>query len=123
MQSKVIRDLAQNESFVIVGRCADYVLSEKDTCLRIFIYADEEDRIARIKDRYMLDSADIARKEVRRTDKQRRSYYQYYTDCRWGSSDNMDLMINSSFFGVNKAVEMIADIVKKRWPDYNQKTD
>ena len=94
-----------------------------DRCLRIFIYADDEDRISRIKDRYMLDSTDIARKEIKQTDKQRRSYYQYYTDLKWGTSEGMNMLISSSYFGINKTAEMIADIVKTRWPDYAQKED
>lgn len=122
-QSSVIKDLAQKESFVIVGRCADYVLGEMEDCLRIFIYADLEDRINRIKERYMLESADVAKKEIKQTDKQRRTYYQYYTDMHWGSKDNMDMLINSSYFGINKTAEMIADIVKTRWPDYAQKPE
>lgn len=122
-QSAVIKDLASKESFVIVGRCANYVLSDMDRCLRIFIYADDEDRISRIKDRYMLDSADIARKEIKQTDKQRRSYYQYYTDLKWGTSEGMNMLISSSYFGINKTAEMIVDIVKTRWPDYAQKED
>ena len=123
IQSSLIKELAEKESFVIVGRCADYILSEREDCLNIFVYAPLEDRIERIKDRYMLESNEVARKEILREDKQRRSYYQYYTDQKWDSSEGKDLCINSSFFGVSKTVELIADIVRKRWPDYTQKND
>lgn len=119
-QSSIIKELAEKESFVIVGRCADYVLADREDCLHVFIYASLEDRIGRIKDRFMIESSEVAKKEVLREDKQRRSYYQYYTDWKWGSREGKHLCIDSSFFGVNKTVEVLADIVKKRWPDYTQ---
>ena len=118
VQSAIIKDLAQKESCVIVGRCADYVLEEFDNVLRIFIHAPIEKRIERIKDRYLLDSDAAARKEIARTDKLRRTYYQYYTDHKWGHSDGFDLAIDSSFLGIEGTIELIKDIVKRHWPDF-----
>ncbi len=120
VQSSIIKELAEKESFVIVGRCADYVMEGNENCLNIFLYAPLEARIERIKDRYMLDSTEVARKETLEEDKQRRSYYQYYTDRKWGGREGKHLCIDTSFFGLQKTVSMIADIVRERWPDYTQ---
>ena len=119
-QSSIIKDLAQKESCVIVGRCADYVLEDNPNCLHIFIYAPLKARIERIMDRYMLESEEAAKREIMRVDKQRRSYYQYYTDRKWGQYSGKNLVIDSSFFGIDKTVDLIAGIVEDRWPDYNK---
>ena len=97
VQTSIIKDLTQKESFVIVGRCADYILEEYPDCMHIFVYAPLKDRIERIKDRYMLESDDVAKKEIMREDKYRRSYYQYYSDRKWGGREGKDLLINSAF--------------------------
>ena len=123
VQTSIIKELTQKESFVIVGRCADYILEEYPDCLNVFIYAPLADRIERIKERYMLESDDVARKEILREDKYRRSYYQYYSDQKWGGREGKDLLINSAFLGVDKCVEMIASIVEERWPDYSRKEE
>lgn len=120
VQSSIIKELAEKESFVIVGRCADYILADKEDCLNIFICASMENRIDRIKDRYMLESTEVARKEIIQEDKQRRSYYQYYTDQKWGGREGKHLIIDTGFFGVEKTIDMIAEIVRRRWPDYAQ---
>lgn len=119
-QSSIIKELAQKESCVIVGRCADYVLEDFTNCLHVFVYAPLESRIQRIMDRYMLESVDAAKREIARVDKQRRSYYQYYTDRKWGQYDGKNLVIDSSYFGVDKTVDLLAEIVTDRWPDYNR---
>jgi len=112
-QSDLIRSLADNESFVIVGRCANSVLYGYADTLDVFVYAPLNDRIDRIRKRYMLDSAEKARKEIVRVDKIRRTYYQYYSEFRWGSKEGFDLMLNSSLFGIDGTVDLLADIVKK----------
>lgn len=122
-QSSIIKELAKKESFIIVGRCADYILADREDCLHIFIYADLSYRIERVKERYMLESDEIAKKEILRGDKQRRSYYQYYTDVKWGSSEGKNLCIDSGYFGIDQTVDLIVNIVRNRWPDYSQKTD
>lgn len=113
-QSEIIQKLAKEESFVIVGRCSNAILDRKDT-LNIFIYAPLKNRIDRIMDRYLIDSPDKARKEILRTDKIRRSYYQYYSDYQWGSREGFDLLIDSSMFGVDGTVDIIESIARKRF--------
>ena len=68
----------------------------------------------------MLESEEAAKREIMRVDKQRRSYYQYYTDRKWGQYSGKNLVIDSSFFGIDKTVDLIAGIVEDRWPDYNK---
>lgn len=122
-QSSIIKDLATKESCVIVGRCADYVLEEFENCLHIYIYAPVSKRIERVKERYLIETDAAARKEINRTDKIRRSYYQYYTDHKWGTVEGKTMAIDSSFLGVDGTVDYIIDLVKRKWPDFEIKTE
>lgn len=114
-QSEVIRSLAQKESFVIVGRCSNSVLKDFAETLDVFIYAPLENRIKRIMDRYLIDSPEKARKEILHADKARRSYYQYYSEYKWGGYEGYDLLMDSSIFGIDPMVEILADIARKRF--------
>ncbi|MGN0307941.1 MAG: AAA family ATPase [Lachnospiraceae bacterium] len=105
-QSKIMVEKAKMESCVIVGRCSDIILKDFAHAAHIFIYADEEDKIMRIRERNNLDEVK-ARKLMKQTEKIRSSYYQYYTDCDWGNRENKDLLINSSKTGIEGAVEVI----------------
>ena len=106
---------AQSESCVIIGRCADFVLRDHENILRIFIQAPLADRVARISDKYLIEIPSEAKKEVLRTDKLRRSYYQFYTDDKWGSREHKDLVINSSVLGIDGTVEFIKEFVEKKF--------
>jgi len=117
-QSLIIKDLADKQSCVIVGRCADYVLADYENCLHVFVYAPIEDRIKRVMERYLIDTTNAAKKEVHREDKVRRSYYQYYTDQKWGRTEGKHLSINSSFLGIDTTVELLLDVISKKWPDF-----
>ncbi len=105
-QSEVIKKLAEEESCVIIGRCADYILRDRKDLLRIFIYADLDARLARITEKGYFAPADVP-KNVRRMDKERQEYYGYYTGWKWGDPAHYDLMINTASLGVDGAVEMI----------------
>lgn len=113
MQSEIIRDAAKESSCVIIGRCSDYVLHNSENVLRVFIYAPLPERIKRIMERYPELSEKEAKDLVTRTDKRRINYYNYYTGKKWGSSENYDIMIDSSYFGVPGTAEYIADAVRK----------
>ena len=110
-QSDLIRSLADNESFVIVGRCANSVLDGYCDTFDVYIYAPLEDRIERVKERYRLDSAEKARKEIARVDKIRKTYYQYYTEYRWGSKEGFDMLLNSSLLGIDGTVDVLESVV------------
>ena len=114
-QSEVIRDLADKESCVIIGRCADFVLREHENVLKIFIQAPLADRVARISEKYLIEIPSEAKKEVLRNDKLRRSYYQFYTDNKWGGRDHKDLVINSSVLGIDGTVDFIKDFVNRKF--------
>ena len=105
-QFDTIKKIAQNESCVIVGRCADYALADEPHCLNIFIRSNMEDRIKRICKR--LDVTESKAKDIiKKEDKQRSSYYNYYTSKKWGDARSYDLCLNTSQISVEDAVELI----------------
>lgn len=112
-QSSVIRKLAQAESCIFIGRCADYILAGTENLVRVFIYADMDARIQRIKEKgYYAD--DEVLKNIRRMDKERREYHRYYTGKDWENLDNYDLMLNSAKLGTDGCVECILNYLKLR---------
>lgn len=104
-QAKVILGIAEKESAVFLGRCADAVLKGKDRCYNFFIYADEEFRHNRAKEVYGNKSI----KELDKENKTRERYYNYYTGQKWGDPLNYDLMINTSRFSIEQAADLILD--------------
>ena len=112
-QSAVIRRLAQEESCIFIGRCADHVLAGTDRLVRIFIYADMEARIQRIREKGYYEEHEIAR-NIRRMDRERRDYHRYYTGKEWEFPENYDLMINTAAIGTDGAVETIKNYLKVR---------
>lgn len=109
-QMQTIRNLAERESCVIVGRCADYVLRERSDVLNVFIHAPLEDRIKRAIERDGVVPGK-AEKRVKRIDKERASYYNFYSTKRWGEASSYDLCLNSSKFGIEGCVEIIKSLL------------
>lgn len=112
LESQIIKETADKGSAIFIGRCANDVLRDYDDVINIFIFAPKLDRIARIMKVEDIQDNLAAEKIVRKTDKTRRSYYQFYTDKKWGSADGMDLMINSSILGIAGSVQLIEDFLK-----------
>ncbi|MBR1692005.1 MAG: cytidylate kinase-like family protein [Lachnospiraceae bacterium] len=110
-QYDAIKKIADEGSCVIVGRCADYALGEYDNCLNIFIHADLESRIERIVNRYNLPEAK-AKDMIIKKDKQRQSYYNYYSSKKWGHSNTYDLSINSAVLGIDGTVKLILQYIE-----------
>ena len=110
-QFEAIRSLAQEGDCIFVGRCADYVLRQREDLLRVFIMAPTEFRVRTMMERQKL-TEDAARKLIRQVDKDRSSYYKYYTDQVWGEIENYDLCINSAVTGVDGAVQAIAGVAR-----------
>ena len=107
-----IKKLANdNGSCVFVGRCADYALKDTPNVLNVFIYSDIENRVKRISEKYNLTEAK-AKDLIKKEDKSRASYYNYYTSKRWGEMKGYDLCINTSAFGKERTVQMICDAAK-----------
>lgn len=106
LQSETIRTIANEHPCVIIGRCADYVLREEPGLVSVFIHSDIERRVARVRERCDL-SAEQARQTIKKTDRRRSSYYNYFTDRNWGGVDNYDLAIDSGRVGIEGAVALI----------------
>lgn len=110
-QFESIRNIAEEGPCVVVGRCADYVLEEFSNCINVFVISDMETRVRRVMERHNI-SEQKARDMVVKTDKQRMSYYTFYTDRKWGDPGNYDLTIDTSVIGVEGAVALIKHFVE-----------
>lgn len=110
-QFQTIQAIAERESCVIVGRCADYALEDHPDCINIFIHAEMEDRIKLVSKRMDI-TENKAKDMILKTDKQRASYYNYYADKKWGDAASYDLTINTSKISVENAVDLILDFRK-----------
>ncbi len=109
-QFDTIKKIAEDESCVMVGRCADYALEGRDDVVNVFIYADLEQRIRRVA--RMFDLTDAKAKDIIvKTDKKRASYYNYYTNKTWGDAKSYDLCLNSGKLGVGGTAKAIMDYV------------
>ena len=114
IQSDVIRKVAAEKSCILVGRCADYILRDNKDCLSVFISASLEDRIRRAMEYNDKLKASDAEEFLRKADKSRASYYNYYTDKTWGTADSYDLCINSSYLGIDKTIDYILSFLQAR---------
>ena len=105
-QRDAVRSVAEKGGCVIVGRCADYILRDRPTLMRVFVRADLDARVQRVCQRDGMSEKEAAEK-IKRMDRTRASYYNFYTDQKWGSAEFYDLCISSSWRGVDAAAEMI----------------
>ena len=105
-QFETIKKIASQESCVIVGRCADYALSDNPDCMNIFIHSDMENRIKMVSKRCNI-TENKAKDMIQKNDKQRSSYYNYYTSKSWGDSTSYHLTLDSGKLGIDGCVEMI----------------
>ena len=112
-QSSVIRKLAQEQSCVIIGRCAEHVLAGEENLVRVFVRADMNARIERIREKGYYAEEDIP-KNIKRMDKERRDYHRYFTGKDWESIENYDLILDSSKIGTDGCVECITNYLKVR---------
>lgn len=110
-QFDTIKKIADEGPCVIVGRCADYALADRTNVVDLFIYGDEAVKTKRIMEKYGLTEAK-ARDMIIKKDKQRQSYYNYYSSKKWGRADSYDLCINSSVLGVEGTVKLIVQYVE-----------
>lgn len=112
LQHDIIRKVSANPC-VIVGRCADYVLSDRNDCVKLFIYADMQKRIKYAVDVYNI-SPDKAQSVIQKVDKSRANYYNYYSTNKWGNPNNYNLCINSGELGVSRSAELIEYYLRQR---------
>ena len=111
-QFEAIKKIAEQGSAIIVGRCADYVLRDMDNVVNVFITASQEDCVKRAVKYYNLDEKK-ALEMIKKTNKKRASYYNFYTDKKWAHADNYDLCINSSI-GIKESCDVIKNFVEKK---------
>ena len=114
LQFENLRQKAESgESFVIVGRCADYVLAQQDHVLNVFITANKEFKVKRLMEQYNLTEKKAMDLIVKK-DRERSSYYNYYTSQKWGNAKSYDLCIDSSKFGIEGTVQVIKNALNYR---------
>lgn len=112
-QSDAIRKVAERESCVFVGRCADYVLRDHPRCVNIFISANMEDRVARLMQNLQI-SAQEAEKRALEGDDKRASYYNYYSALTWGEAATYHICINSSVLGLEGTADFLKSFIVKK---------
>ena len=113
LQSDVIREIAEKESAVIIGRCADYVLRKHEGRFSVFIYSDIDCRRERILERHPELKPSEVIDVINKTDKRRSSYYNFYTGNKWGKYDNYHIALDSGKLGVEACAQIIADCVRR----------
>ena len=114
-ERSLIRELAEKESFVIIGRGANDFLLDNPDALRLFIYAPDSFRIPRVKEDYRIEYDSDAKAKMDHIDKERRQYFEYYTGRSWGALDHHDLMIDSSLLGIDGTVELLIDAIDRKF--------
>lgn len=113
-QAKVIEELSENENCIIIGRCSNLILKERPDVLNVFVYSSDMDFKINRKMKYdSYENANEALKEIQRIDAERAAYYNYFSpNLKWGDKKGYDLMIDTSKFGVEAAIELIKEYVK-----------
>ena len=110
-QRKVILELAEKESCIIIGRNADFILKDRNDVLNVFIHGDMPEKIQRISQLYHVREQDAV-KMIADTDKRRMTNYNFYTDQKWGKASNYTLCLNSSQLGYDRCEAIIMECVK-----------
>ena len=111
IQSNVIRSLADKGPAIFIGRCSDYILRDRK-CLDVFVTATDEVRIKRIAERMNI-TPEQADSLMRKKDRTRETYYNYYTFGNWGVASNYDLCVDSSVLGIEGTADMIIDFCRR----------
>ena len=112
-EADIIKEIADKESCVIIGRCADFILKDRDDVIKVFVYSNMKDKIKRAIEIYGLDK-DKAEKEIKRINKLRSNHYKYYTENEWSNNENYDICINSDSLGVEKSADFICKLVNEK---------
>lgn len=111
-QFDTIKKIANEGPCVIVGRCADYALADYPNCVHVFISADEDYKLKNIMESHQLTAAK-AKDMMIKKDKQRQSYYNYYSSKKWGRADSYDLTLNSAKLGIKGSVELLIRYIEE----------
>lgn len=120
IQSEIIRELAKTESFVVIGKCADYVLRDQPNVVSVYVEASEKDCIATVMDRMQV-SEGRAKELIHKTDKYRADYYKYYTRGKnWRDPLNYDLMLNTSKMSWDNCVKLIKEYLNMKMGTFDK---
>lgn len=109
LQSETIRRIARERSAIFVGRCADYVLREEPRVYSVFLTASRADRIRRIMETCGVPASE-AEEMIGKGDRKRAEYYDFYTFKKWGAASSYDLCINTTLYGMERTVELMAEL-------------
>ena len=109
LQCRIITELAEKGSCILIGRCADYILAERENCLNVFIHASMEKRMERIVQQYG-ERDETPERRVKEKDKQRMEYYKYYTGRKWGDVNNYHICLDSGALGIEKCADLICQL-------------
>ena len=109
LQCRIITELAEKGSCILIGRCADYILEERENCLNMFIHASMEKRMERIVQQYG-ERDETPEHRVKEKDKQRMEYYKYYTGRKWGDVNNYQICLDSGELGIEKCADLICQL-------------
>lgn len=113
-EAKLIRELAEKESCIMVGRCADYILGDNPNNINIFIYAPYENRLVNCVNELGMDCKQ-AKKMINEVDRARDAFHMRYAKYKPNDMNHMDIMVNSAMMGVRGTAEYLCEIVKKRF--------
>ena len=110
-QAKVIRELAEEESCIIIGRCANYIYRDDKDCVSVYLHADREIRCERLQKRDQISEKE-ALKNIQEVDEKRAAFQEQCTSTRWGDGNEYDLCIDTGKIGIENAVEMILEYIR-----------
>ncbi|MBN7773612.1 AAA family ATPase [Clostridium aminobutyricum] len=113
MQFDAMKSITENGPCVIIGRCGNYIFKDTPDTVSVFLHAELEKRIKRVKDVYGIDQKGLLNL-IEKTDKQRASFHKFYTDQEWGDARNYHLAVNSGEIGIDSCVELIAEFIEKK---------
>lgn len=111
-QFNLIKRIAAEENCVIVGRCSDYILRDREDAIHVHIYADEKLRAERIVDVYG-EREDSPEKRIKDKDKKRKTYYEYYTERKWGDVKNYNICLDTGVLGIEYCIDILVDIMER----------
>ncbi len=113
IQQQVIKEVGEHGNCVIVGRNANTILKEFDNGLHVFVYADQNWRLERMKGKVTGEAANRLNEEIRSIDKTRKKYCSYYTNTEFGVADYYDICLNTSTLGIETCADIICNLARK----------
>ena len=110
-EKKIIEEIVENQSCVIVGRCASFILNDRPDCLKVFVHADDYFRLNRTIKEEKISQSD-AESFLRKSDKRRSSFYNTHTGWKWGDKSHFDICLDSGTLGIDTCVDILAGLMK-----------